>query len=298
MGVPSKKRIFITGIDGFSGKHLENHLIEKGFDVYGSTFSAPNKSNHFKCDILSKKDLNNALEGLYPDFIIHLAAISFVANRNIPQMYETNILGTLNLLDVLIEKEIRPSKILISSSAAVYGNIGNVLAEDMAPKPVNHYGNSKLAMENMVSNYFEKLNIIITRPFNYTGPGQEEHFLVPKIVSHFKRKASEIALGNLYTLREYNDVKFISNCYLALLMSSLQSDIINVCSGITHSIQEIIQTMEKISSHSIEIKVDEQFIRKNEIKELKGSDSKLKSIIGNQVEKPILENTLYQMFQN
>ena len=176
MEVPSKERVFITGIKGFSGVHLEKELIKQGFTVFGSTFSEPAKKNHFHCNILNKNELRLILDQVKPDYVIHLAAISFVASVNIPIMYETNILGTLNVLDVLIELKINTKKIILASSAAVYGNIGNELSEEMPPKPINHYGNSKLAMENMVSNYFDKLNIIITRPFNYTGEGQENHF--------------------------------------------------------------------------------------------------------------------------
>jgi len=298
MEVPSKEKVFITGIDGFSGVHLENELMNHDFTVFGSTFSEPIKKNHFKCNILNKNELSSILNKTKPDYLIHLAAISFVASDNIPLMYETNILGTLNVLDALIEQEIKVKKIIVASSAAVYGKIGSELSEEMPPKPINHYGNSKLAMENMVSNYFDKLNIIISRPFNYTGVGQESHFLVPKIISHFKANKPVIELGNLYTFREYNDVKFVSSVYISLLASTFKSGVVNICSGKTHSISEILNIMERITSHSIEIKVNEKFVRKNEIKELKGATSKLKAIIDKEIESISLKETLKEMYLN
>ena len=298
MEAPSKEKVFITGINGFSGVHLENELMKHGFTVFGSTFSESTKKNQFKCNILNKNELSSILNKVKPDYIIHLAAISFVASENIPLMYETNILGTLNVLDVLIEQKIKVKKIIVASSAAVYGKIGSELSEEMPPKPINHYGNSKLAMENMVSNYFDKLNIIISRPFNYTGVGQEGHFLVPKIISHFKAKKPVIELGNLDTFREYNDVRFVSQIYINLLKATFQSGAVNISSGKTHSISEILQAMEKITSHSIKVKVNDKFVRKNEIKELKGSTSKLKTIIDKDIISISLKDTLREMYLN
>lgn len=298
MEVHSKEKFFITGITGFSGIHLERELEKSGYEVYGSTFSASNKTNHYKCNILHKNELHEILNEVKPNYIIHLAAISFVASEDIPLMYETNILGTLNILSVLEELKLKVKKILIASSAAVYGNIGNELSEDMPPRPVNHYGNSKLVMENMVANYFNKFNIIITRPFNYTGVGQEANFLVPKIVRHFKEKKSKIELGNLDTFREYNDINFLTFIYQALLKSEYKSGVINICSGETHSIKNILDIMERISKHSIEVSVNKQFVRVNEIKELKGSTTKLKKILNHQLQDFSLEDTLKKMYLN
>lgn len=294
----SKEKVFITGITGFTGKHLEMALSNSGVLVYGSTFLEPTEKNHFKCNILVKKDLAPILNKIKPDYIIHLAAISFVASTNVPLMYETNIMGTLNILEVLDELKINVKKILVASSAAVYGNIGSVLSEEMCPNPINHYGNSKLAMEHMVSNYFHKFQIIITRPFNYTGIGQESNFLVPKIVSHFKEKKPFIELGNLYTYREYNDVSFLSNVYKELLRGNFRSGVVNVSSGKTHRISDILDIMNKISSHSIDVRVNSKFVRKNEIKELKGSPQKLKDIIGKEIRTYPLEDTLKEMYFN
>ena len=151
-------------------------------------------------------------------------------------------------------------------------------------------------MENKVSNYFNKLNIIIIRPFDYTGVGQESHFLVPKIISHFKSKNPVIELGNLDTFREYNDLRFVSEIYINLLKSTFQSVAVNIYSGKTHSISEILQAMEKITSHSIKVKVNDKFVRKNEIKELKGSTSKLKTILGKGVTAFSLNDTLREMY--
>ena len=163
----SRQKVFITGINGFTGVHLEKYLLEKGYEVYGTTLSETENRNHFPCDILSEENLFKILNSVKPNFVVHLAAISFVAASNKQNIYNVNIFGTLNLLEAINKLDYVPSKVLIASSAAVYGNVEGELDETMCPQPVNHYGNSKLVMENMIKSYFEKQNIIITRPFNY-----------------------------------------------------------------------------------------------------------------------------------
>ncbi|MFD2588018.1 GDP-mannose 4,6-dehydratase [Croceitalea marina] len=296
MESPTNKTVLITGINGFTGKHLEAFLKNKGYTVYGTSFSTPKNENHFKCDILNSVEIRNLLGKVQPNYIIHLAAISFVASKDVSKIYETNVIGTLNLLESVIDLQIKADKILLASSAAIYGNIGSILSEEMCPKPANHYGNSKLAMENMAANFFSKLNIIITRPFNYTGIGQEEHFLIPKIVSHFKQKKHTIELGNIDTFREYNNVEFLIDNYEKLLTSNFDSGAVNIASGSTYSIKDILEIMTDISSHSIRININEKFIRKHEIKELKGSSKKLIKLAGKITNEFSLKKTLEQMY--
>lgn len=298
MEVLSKEKIFITGITGFTGKYLEKDLIELGYEVYGTTFDKLVSENHYKCNILKEEEIYKRLSKIRPDYVIHLAAISFVATKDQKSFYDVNVFGTLNLLNVIERLNFQPKKILIASSAAVYGNMEGELDESMCPRPVNHYGNSKLVMENMVRQYFDRLNIVIVRPFNYTGVGQDTNFLIPKIVSHFKERKLYIELGNLDTYREYNDVRDISAIYINILKSMFKSDVINVSSANSHSINEILSLMEQISHHSIEVRINPDFVRKNEIKELKGSVNKLNTVLNDMSKFINLESTLKEMYFN
>lgn len=291
-----KEKVFITGIEGFTGKHLETYLKGIGYDVYGTVLKKPCSEKHFSCDILKANTLFEILNEIKPDYIIHLAAISFVASQNQQLIYDVNIFGTLNLLEAVQKLNYKPKKILLASSAAVYGNIEGVLNENMCPKPVNHYGNSKLVMENMAKAYFEKQDIIIVRPFNYTGVGQESNFLIPKIVSHFKQNKKVIELGNIDVYREFNNIDFVLQCYTKLILSDSKSEIVNVCSGHAINIKRIINLMEEIAGYSITVNVNPKFIRKNEIKILKGSNKKLNSITNNYNNNSKLENTLKEMY--
>jgi len=292
-----KMRVLITGIDGFTGVYLEQLLLSQGFQVYGSTIGKPTKSTHIMCDLTKAEQVYTILSKIAPDYIINLAAISFVAADPM-KMYNVNVFGTLNILDALISLNQLPRKIILASSAAVYGNRGGSLSEDDSTTPVNHYGNSKLAMENMAKNYFDMLKIIIVRPFNYTGLGQEQHFLIPKIVSHFREKKKSIELGNINVFREYNNVNDIAEVYAKLMTSDLHSQTFNLCSGKSYSISQILNVLTATSDHKIEVKTNPKFVRKNEIVDLKGNPSKIFDFLGINDFSSSIEDTLFSMLKD
>ena len=209
-----------------------------------------------------------------------------------------NTIGTINILDAFIESNLKPQKIIIASSATVYGNQGvEILDESMCPKPANHYGASKYAMECMSKNYFDRLNIIITRPFNYTGIGQAEHFLIPKIVKHFREKKEVIELGNLNVSREFNDVNYVCEIYKELLECHAKSEIVNICSNIGIKLLDVIEMMNKLADYEISVKVNPKFVRKDEIKILTGSTTKLFSII-NEINQKKINSLLKEMYDD
>lgn len=290
------KKVLITGIDSFTGVHLSSYLENSGYDVYGTSLSK-NAEKKYKCDITSKEDILNILNILKPDFFIHLSGISFAAHGNNEDFYKVNTIGTINILDAFVELNLNPEKIIIASSATVYGNQGvEILDEVMCPKPANHYGASKYAMECMTKNYFDKLNIIITRPFNYTGVGQAEHFLISKIVKHFKEKKEVIELGNLDVSREFNDVSYVCDIYKKLLECESKGEVVNISSNKGIKLLDVIDIMNKLASYKIDVKVNTEFVRKDEIKSLTGSTDKLFQMIG-YIDQKDFEDTLRDMIE-
>ncbi len=291
------KKVLITGIDSFTGRHLEKLLSLNAYDVYGTSLIIE-KENIYTCDITKKDEIKKVLSHIKPDFLIHLAGISYAAHENFEDFYLVNTIGTVNILNTILELELSLKKIILASSATVYGNQGlEILDESLCPKPANHYGASKYSMECMARNYFNKLPILITRPFNYTGVGQAEHFLVPKIVEHFKERKEFIELGNLDIVREFNDVTFVCEVYKKLLESEFNSKVLNICSNRGIKLLDIIKSMEKLTNHNIKIKINEKFIRKDDIKSLTGSSRKLFSFIG-EVKQVDFEDTLKGMLIN
>lgn len=293
------KKILIIGIDSFTGMHFSNFMKNFNYDVYGTTQKEKNISKFYKCNIQNKHQVKCIISDIKPDFIVNLAAISFVATEKKDLFYQVNVLAVENILESILEiPNYKPSKIILVSSATVYGNQSyDILNEDMIPNPINHYGISKLAMEQIAKTYFNNLNIIITRPFNYTGIGQNNNFLIPKIVSHYQNHKQEIELGNVNVYREFNDVEFICESYKRLLEIDKYSEIVNIASNRLISLNDVISKMNKIANYNIKININQNFIRRNEIIKLSGSPNKLFGLVGEIHQKDFLK-TLTDMYKN
>ena len=280
--------ILITGAKGFTGLYLKDAALQSGFKVCELT-SNLNDIESLEIEVLAAQ----------PDFVAHLAGISFVASKDHEAFYRVHALGTSNLLQALTKLPTTPKKILLASSATVYGNSTNPLSvEDQALMPIDHYATSKVAMEEMAKTFFNRLPIVIARPFNYTGPGQKGNFLIPKLVEHFANRKPFIELGNLNIEREFNDVNMICDAYLKLLDLGKPNEIYNVCSGQARSLQFVLDTLKQITGHNIEIRVNPDFVRASEVHRMVGNPGKLKSLLvtnGLSLQIPALEDTFQQM---
>ena len=276
------KNVFITGITGFTGKYLSEYFIAQGYNVYGITnLIESSSSTIYTCDLLEKDKLAHLIEQIQPNIVIHLAAISFVGHPDSAEMYNVNVIGTQNLLEAIRQKGLKKiRKVVLASSATVYGNQQEIeLSEELCPNPINHYGISKLAMEQVAKMYFNEIPILITRPFNYTAPEQNINFVIPKIAYAFKNKLETLELGNIDVFREYNSIHFICECYYLLAISDYSSETVNLCSGKTYSLKEVLTQCSNLSNHKLDVKINENFIRTNEIIRLSGSPKKLNTMI-------------------
>ena len=259
----------VTGVEGFTGRFVKAELEANGHTVVG-----------LKSDLTNASAVTDEVLEIQPEAVIHLAGIAFVGDDNANAFYDVNLVGTRNLLEALSKRASKLSSVLVTSSANVYGNTtGGVLDENVPPNPSNDYAVSKLAMEYMIRLWDKKLPLCIVRPFNYTGIGQNEKFLVPKIVKHFRDKAPVIELGNLDVWREFGDVRTVATIYRMLIENCSTGETLNVCTGQTYSLKEVLMLCEKITGHKIEIKVNPEFVRENEVRELKGDNRKLMKLI-------------------
>jgi nucleoside-diphosphate-sugar epimerase len=287
----------MTGADGFTGVYARAELEAAGYRVIGAVIGAPRGDHEVTLDITAPEHCRAVMAQVRPDYLMHLAGISFVAHADASAFYTVNVLGTVNLLQAMIDVGLKPQRVLVASSANVYGNSTEGMQdESQVPAPVNHYAVSKLAMEHMVRTFVDRLPIVITRPFNYTGIGQAPQFLVPKIVDHFKRRAELIELGNLDVERDFSDVRMVATAYRGLLEADCAGQTVNICSGHPYALRKILALMHEICGYQIEVRVNPAFVRANEVKVLVGSPTRLTHILGELPLRP-LEETLRWMVQ-
>lgn len=289
-------RALVTGLRGFTGQYVATELVEAGYDVFGSGAAPADSDKHyFQADIGDTDSLKRVVALVRPSVVVHLAAKAFVAHDDVNSFYQVNLIGTRNLLESLAALDSPPECVLLASSANVYGNTaGGMLSEAMPANPANDYAVSKLAMEQMARLWLPKLPLVITRPFNYTGVGQSKDFVISKIADHFRRRAEIIELGNLDVWREFNDVRAVAKAYRCLLAVRPIGETVNVCSGVTHSLREVINLAQELTRHQIQVKVNPAFVRANEVHSLCGDPALLRTLIG-EWQPPPLEDTLRWM---
>ncbi|OLL32987.1 GDP-mannose 4,6 dehydratase [Burkholderia sp. SRS-W-2-2016] len=281
-GATQSIRTLVTGASGFTGRYLVEKLLGRGHTVIEAVSGGdqPDTPTRIKLDITSPDECRRVLDSVRPDYIVHLAAISFVGHADPLDFYRVNVLGTLNLLEACAAIGHVPRKLLIASSANVYGNVSSAAIDESFPlTPVNHYAASKAAMEAMVRTWFDRLPVLIVRPFNYTGRGQAVNFLVPKIVSHFARRAPSIELDNIDIARDFSDVRYVASAYEALLDANVASEIVNVCTGTPYSLREILAAASELTGHELEVQINPAFVRQTDVKMLAGSPAKLHSLV-------------------
>lgn len=296
-------RVLVTGASGFTGRYLAPKLAAAGYEVHGTSHDETGAdvdgiSQLYVVDLADARAVEQVVAEVAPAKVVHLAAIAFVEHSDVAEMYRTNILGTRNLFEALASASNEPDAILVASSANIYGNSrAGKLDEGVPPAPANDYAVTKVAAENIATLYRDRLPLIVTRPFNYTGVGQSTDFVIPKIVDHARRRASSIELGNLNVKRDFSDVRGIVDFYVRLLHSEgAIGGTFNVCSGRLYSLGDVIALVEEISNHSMGVAVNPLFVRRNEVHSLYGDNSRLFETIG-PLQMPPLKETLQWMLK-
>lgn len=278
--------ILLTGADGFTGRILTRMAEGSGHKVYA-----------VQADLRDVSALNAEIASRHVDSVLHLAGISFVGHGDETAFYSVNVLGTMNLLSALVTLPDAPKCVLLASSANIYGNCAaSPIDELQAIAPVNHYAMSKVTMEKVARLFSDRLPVVIARPFNYTGQGQALQFLIPKLVDHFKRRAPSVELGNLNVEREFNDVRMVCAAYLALLEKGQVGEVYNVCTGNSYSLTSVVEALQSLTGHLLEIRDNPEFVREGEVHKLCGNPSKLLATVG-QLKQYTLLQTLSWMLE-
>ena len=273
-------RVLVTGGAGFIGSHTVRLLLEKGFEVIvidnlcnGHQKSLPKSVKFYKIDLGDRKDLKKIFRKHKIDVVVHFAGFIEVGESMVnPKIFhENNIVNSLNLLDVMLEFDVK--KIIYSSTAAIFGLPKYIpISEDARKNPVNVYGMTKLMVENILKDYDVAYGMksICLRYFNASGAGYDigedhdpETHLIPLILQVALGKREDIKIfGTDYPtkdgtgVRDYIHVLDLAEAHVLALQNLLEenkSKRYNVGSGKGYSVKEIIETARKITGKEISI---------------------------------------------
>lgn len=278
------KRALITGISGFVGKHLRNELLREGWHVFGFDIRVAGE-NVFVGDLSDRALLSQVMLACQPDAVFHLAGI--IKSSDAQAYYTSNLFGTLNLLNAVLQLEKRP-KVVLASSSAVYGLTKSVrpITERSPLRPVTEYAVSKVAQETAALRYHYAfgLDVVIVRMFNLLGPGQSPDlacsaFARQIALAEFSEQ-TEIVTGNLDAKRDFVDVRDAARAFVLLAEKGEAGQAYNVCSGNAVAIQECLQEMMLQSQKQLSARVDAARVQKNDVPVQVGSFQKLHKVTG------------------
>ena len=282
-------RVLVTGADGFVGRHLCNEFRRHGdevFEVRGPS-DAAESPGIWSLDLLNGEGLARAVSTSKPEWIVHLAGASSVAesHQSPAKTFAVNTVGTVNVLDAVRVKA-PDARVLVIGSGEVYGPVpfGERAREALPLLPTSPYAASKASAELAGFQFHRSYGVaaICARSFNHLGAGQAPHFVVPSFARQLtaigKNASRAIAVGNLEPVRDFSHVMDVVDAYRILLDRGAPGEAYNVCSGTGRSIRSILDELVKLSGAEATITVDPARFRPAEIPSLVGDPTKLKSL--------------------
>lgn len=288
------KRALITGIAGFAGSHLAEHLVAAGWEVtgierldlsYENLDEIADKIRVEECDILQEQKVARLVSGWKPDAVFHLAGLAFVPSaESSPQIaFEVHGRGTLNVLEAC-RKYAPSTRVIVISSAEVYGSVPPAkmpITEKTPLRPVNIYGISKLCAEEMAFFYHRSYSLaaIVLRPFNHIGPRQNPRFVTADFARQIAgmeagKMKPVLQVGNLEAARDFTDISDMVMAYRLAAEKCAPGIAYNICSGHAYSIREILNRLLKMTECRIEIEQDSKRLRKTGVPLTRGDCSR------------------------
>ena len=283
------KIVFVTGCEGFVGSYLVKALRESLYKVDATCYPLlmPKKGTCKPLDVLNPDMTKEALKESAPDVVFHLAAVSSVSKsmRDAALTYNTNIMGTVNLLEAVrgLEKKVR---FIFISTCEVYGGGGEEITEDTPIALNNPYAVSKYAAELVCRDYISQgYDCIILRAFTHTGPGQARDFVLPHIAAQVaeiekNKRPPLVELGNIDVTREFMNIMDVIGAYLKAIDVCETGNIYNIATGQGYSIRNALDIFKDLAKTPFEVKTQSSKIRPNDTARLIGSGEKFSKVTG------------------
>lgn len=292
-----KKKVLVTGADGFIGSHLTEELVKQGYKVKAFTYynsfnfwgwldtlpqEIMKEVEIFAGDVRDPNGVREAVQGV--DEVFHLAAlIAIPFSYHSPDSYvDTNIKGTLNVLQAARVFDIK--KILITSTSEVYGTAQYVPIDENHPyQGQSPYSATKIGADRLAESFYRSFNMPITivRPFNTYGPRQSARAVIPTIITQLLVGEKVIKLGSLTPTRDFNYVKDTVDGFIEIAKSDKTiGEEINIATQQEISIGQLAEELIRQINPNTRIICDEQRIRpeKSEVNRLLGSNEKIKKL--------------------
>lgn len=281
-------KALVTGADGFVGRWLIEHLEASGDEVWQATGrhdgAGPRRR---RLDLLDRHSVDQTVAWARPDAVYHLAAVAFGpdAAADIGTALDVTVRGTAFLLEATRAQSPMPD-VLIAGSSEVYGApVRQPIDESMPHEPVNVYGATKLAQEALALAYHHAhgLPVVVARAFNHIGPGQRESFVVPAFAAQLAeiaagRSEPVIRVGNLDAERDLSDVRDVVRAYRLLVAGGHVGQPVNVASGRSVRIRDVLDRLIAISGLSVAVEVDEALLRRVDVPVICGDVSRLTAL--------------------
>jgi GDP-4-dehydro-6-deoxy-D-mannose reductase len=294
-------RVLVTGVSGFVGGHLAEHLVEAGDLVVGLSASGrwPKelanvakvvRLERFDLADVSEEDLADLLRRKQPEVIYHLAAqANPQASVSDPRgTWALNLGGTLNLLEALKTSKV-PARVVLVGSGVCYGNPGpeHLPVNEHCPlRPNNPYAASKAAADLLGVQHFlaHGTDVVIARPFNHAGPRQSPTYamggLARQVAEVEAGKKARVEVGNLDVIRDFTDVRDVVRGYRLLALKGSPGEIYNLGTGRGTRIADALETLARQASAPVEVHVDPARVRPVDQPLLVADPSKLKAATG------------------
>ncbi len=295
-------KCLITGITGFAGSHLAEHLLAQGYEVHG-TLRWRSRTENIEgirdrltlhaCDLRDPMAMREVVARVRPDQVYHLAAQSYVLMSWVApsETMTTNVVGQVNLFEAIRAADLCGScRVQLAGSSEEYGMVlpeETPIKESNPLRPLSPYGVSKVAQDLMGYQYFKSygLQAIRSRAFNHTGPRRGHVFAT----SNFAKQVADIEagkrepiiqVGNLDAVRDFTDVRDTVVAYRLLLEKGEPGEVYNIATGKGWRIGDMLDLLVKRAKVNVEIKPDPARMRPSDVELLVGDPTRMKECTG------------------